>query len=110
MLNLFLKAYYNKPITTQHNQNILIKIDTRRPTKSVNKTKQLNKGMIFTSVCISLRRGYSGRWDASYWPLQLWRGARYKELKKVIVWITRYREVGFSRGSAVFLSLHRKRR
>ena len=66
--------------------------------------------MVFTSVWKSLRRGYFGRWDASYWPLPLWRGARFKELQKVNVWIARYREVVFSRGSAVFLSLQRKRR
>ena len=65
--------------------------------------------MVFTSVWKSLRRGYFGRWDAS-WPLPLWRGARFKELQKVNVWIARYREVVFSRGSAVFLSLQRKRR
>lgn len=39
MLNLFLRAYYNKPITTQHNQNILTKIETKGRIKSVNKTK-----------------------------------------------------------------------
>ena len=107
MLNLFLRAYYNKPITKWHNQNILRKIETTGRTKSVKKTK-LKAWFLhqFAHRCgeVILVDGtqVTGRCRCGD------RGARFKELQKVNVWIARYREVVFSRGSAVFLSLQRK--